>query len=90
MRATIFSRRERQACADHDRASGEGVGPQEYTLVKLQVQQENLRQHAQPQHEAFLKLLESARNKQVSLVAATMRPETVYGQTNCYVLPEGK
>ncbi len=24
------------------------------------------------------------------LVAATLRPETMYGQTNCYVLPEGK
>jgi leucyl-tRNA synthetase len=24
------------------------------------------------------------------MVAATLRPETMYGQTNCYVLPEGK
>lgn len=24
------------------------------------------------------------------LVAATLRPETMYGQTNCYVLPEGE
>ena len=24
-----------QVCADHDRASGEGVAPQEYTIVKL-------------------------------------------------------
>lgn len=23
---------------DHDRSSGEGVGPQEYTLVKLRIQ----------------------------------------------------
>ena len=27
--------------------------------------------------------------KQVFLVAATLRPETMYGQTNCFVLPEG-
>ena len=26
-----------QPCADHDRASGEGVGPQEYTLIKMRV-----------------------------------------------------
>ena len=26
----------------------------------------------------------------VSLVAATLRPETMYGQTNCFVLPEGE
>lgn len=25
-----------QPCADHDRASGEGAGPQEYTLIKMQ------------------------------------------------------
>ena len=24
------------------------------------------------------------------LVAATLRPETMYGQTNCFVLPEGE
>jgi leucyl-tRNA synthetase len=28
--------------------------------------------------------------KKVFLVAATLRPETMYGQTNCYVLPEGE
>jgi leucyl-tRNA synthetase len=27
--------------------------------------------------------------KKVYLVAATLRPETMYGQTNCFVLPEG-
>ena len=26
---------------------------------------------------------------EVYLVAATLRPETMYGQTNCFVLPEG-
>lgn len=25
----------------------------------------------------------------VFLVAATLRPETMYGQTNCYILPTG-
>jgi leucyl-tRNA synthetase len=28
--------------------------------------------------------------KNVYLVAATLRPETMYGQTNCYILPEGE
>ena len=28
--------------------------------------------------------------KNVYLVAATLRPETMYGQTNCYVLPEAE
>jgi len=28
--------------------------------------------------------------KDVFLVAATLRPETMYGQTNVFVLPEGE
>jgi leucyl-tRNA synthetase len=36
-RANVFSIADGQVCADHDRASGEGVGPQEYTIVKLLV-----------------------------------------------------
>ena len=35
-RYTIFSPRDGQPCMDHDRSSGEGVGPQEYTLIKMQ------------------------------------------------------
>ena len=33
----MYSVLDGQVCADHDRASGEGVGPQEYTLIKLRV-----------------------------------------------------
>jgi leucyl-tRNA synthetase len=36
-RYAVFSPLDGQPCADHDRASGEGVGPQEYTLVKMRV-----------------------------------------------------
>ncbi|CAN0396175.1 unnamed protein product, partial [Laminaria digitata] len=36
-RANVYSVLDGQVCADHDRASGEGVGPQEYTLIKLKV-----------------------------------------------------
>lgn len=36
-RYTIYSIRDGQPCMDHDRASGEGVGPQEYTLIKMKV-----------------------------------------------------
>lgn len=34
-RANVYSALDKQVCADHDRASGETVGPQEYTIVKL-------------------------------------------------------
>ena len=34
-RYAVYSPKDGQPCADHDRASGEGVGPQEYSLIKL-------------------------------------------------------
>ena len=74
---TIYSELDRQPCADHDRSKGEGVGPQEYTGIKIKL----------------LELPESLSKfagKDLFLVAATLRPETMYGQTNCYVLPEGE
>lgn len=61
---------------DHDRSSGEGVGPQEYTLVKMKLLQA-------PQK------LKSLREN-IFLVAATLRPETMYGQTNCWLHPDIK
>lgn len=64
-------------CADHDRASGEGVGPQEYTIIKLKVLE-------------FPGVLAPLAGKAVFLGPATLRPETMYGQTNCFVLPEGE
>jgi leucyl-tRNA synthetase len=78
-RPTVYSILDKQACADHERASGEGVGPQEYTLIKLQVLK----------FPSKLKVLESS-GKPVYLVAATLRPETMFGQTNCFVLPTGE
>jgi len=76
-RQSIFSIATQQPCADHDRAEGEGVKPQEYTLIKLRVT-------VVP--DDWRKALGDG---DVFLVAATLRPETMYGQTNCFVLPEG-
>ena len=76
-RPSIYSEKDQQMCADHDRAEGEGVLPQEYTLIKMQVIDEK-----------FTNIYNTP--KKVFMVAATLRPETMYGQTNCYVLPEGK
>uniref|UniRef100_A0A8C8K3K4 Leucine--tRNA ligase, cytoplasmic n=1 Tax=Oncorhynchus tshawytscha TaxID=74940 RepID=A0A8C8K3K4_ONCTS len=36
-RYTIYSPKDGQPCMDHDRQTGEGVGPQEYTLIKMKV-----------------------------------------------------
>jgi len=36
-RYTVFSVRDNQACADHDRLKGEGVTPQEYTGIKIKL-----------------------------------------------------
>ncbi|XP_068648083.1 leucine--tRNA ligase, cytoplasmic-like isoform X1 [Aristolochia californica] len=78
MRYAIYSPLDGQPCADHDRASGEGVQPQEYTLIKMEVV---------PPFSSKLSALEG---KRVFLAAATLRPETMYGQTNAWVLPGGK
>mmetsp|Transcript_23198 Transcript_23198/g.69557 ORF Transcript_23198/g.69557 Transcript_23198/m.69557 type:complete len:1127 (-) Transcript_23198:68-3448(-) len=76
-RANVYAVADAQCCADHDRASGEGVGPQEYTLIKLKV--------VAP----YPPCLAACAGSDVFLVPATLRPETMYGQTNCYVLPDG-
>ncbi|MFH1240453.1 MAG: leucine--tRNA ligase [Candidatus Diapherotrites archaeon] len=51
------------AVGDHDLSEGEGVGIQEFTLLKFKY-------------------------KDMFITAATLRPETVYGQTNIWVDPE--
>ncbi|MGB1604167.1 MAG: class I tRNA ligase family protein, partial [Promethearchaeia archaeon] len=75
-RFSIFSPLDNQICADHDRASGEGVGAQEYTLIRMELV-------------TLPPALEMLAGKTVVLLAATLRPETMYGQTNCWVLPDG-
>ncbi len=77
-RHTIFSPKDDQPCMDHDRSTGEGVGPQEYTLIKMRAV------------EPLPEKLRSLRGTPVYLVAATLRPETMYGQTNCWVRPDMK
>ncbi len=71
-RHTIYSPLDGQPCMDHDRQSGEGVEPKEYTAVKLEL----------------VDGLEAVKGKRCYLLAATLRPETMYGQTNCWVGPE--
>ena len=81
-RNAIFSRSEDQPCADHDRLCGEGLGPQEYTLIKMKL----LDGEKIPEKVKDL----MKQNNKIFLVAATLRPETMYGQTNCYILPKGE
>lgn len=74
-RYTIYSPKDGQPCMDHDRSTGEGVGPQEYTLIKMKVQE-------------LKGKLTGLAPKSVFLIAATLRPETMYGQTNCWLGPD--
>ena len=82
-RANVYSITDGQVCADHDRASGEGVGPQEYTIIKLLVKPEGIPADSPLRHPALA-------GKKIFLAPATLRPETMYGQTNCFVLPDGE
>jgi leucyl-tRNA synthetase len=65
---------------DHDRSSGEGVAPQEYTLIKLRIHDDHIPEK--------LKSHVTASTSGVYLAAATLRPETMYGQTNCWLHPD--
>jgi leucyl-tRNA synthetase len=80
-RYSIFSPKDNQPCMDHDRASGENVGPQEYTLIKMRLLELN---------DKLKQAVPSELHEQVYLVAATLRPETMYGQTNCWLRPDMK
>eukprot|EP00371_Babesia_bovis_P003168 XP_001611815.1 leucyl-tRNA synthetase [Babesia bovis T2Bo] len=86
-RPSIFSRSVMQPCADHDRAEGEGATAQEYTVIKMRLEHGvDIFDQLDERYKGFRDVLSS---KQVFLLAATLRPETMYGQTNCFVLPEG-
>lgn len=75
-RPTIFSATDGQACMDHDRAEGEGVTHQEYTAIKIEL----LERPAS---------MDALKGKTIYLLAATLRPETMPAQTNCWILPQG-
>ena len=79
-RYTVYSPKDGQACMDHDRQTGEGVGVQEYVAMKLRVMQ--WAEVAKKKVEG--KIPEGAN---VYFVPATLRPETMYGQTCCFVGP---
>lgn len=56
---------------DHDRSEGEALGPQEYTGIKMEVLE---------WPEGVEKLIApNVAGRKVFLVAATLRPETMYG-----------
>ena len=60
---------------DHDRMEGEGVSPEEFNLIKFEVEE---------------KRRTSRDSKKKWLVAGTLRPETIFGATNVWVNPHGK
>lgn len=80
-RYTIYSPKDGQPCMDHDRAKGEGVGPTEYTAIKLRVKEWS---------EEAAKAVESKipKDANVYFLPASLRPETMYGQTCCFVGPK--
>ncbi|KAI9015178.1 hypothetical protein BC832DRAFT_194924 [Gaertneriomyces semiglobifer] len=95
-RYTIYSPLDGQPCMDHDRAAGEGVGVQEYTGIKLRVMMEDLVSTPDAERDQYKgnavgkalttpEMLRALGDRKVYLVAGTLRPETMYGQTNCFV-----
>lgn len=82
-RYTVYSEKDGQPCLDHDRASGEGVTPQEYVGIKILVTE-----FPQEALDVLATCDFDPTGHKVYLVAATLRPETMFGQTTCFVLPK--
>jgi leucyl-tRNA synthetase len=80
-RYTIYSPKDGQPCMDHDRSKGEAILPQEYTALKLKVKEWS------PEAAELVKG-KLPDNAEVYFVPATLRPETMYGQTCCFVGPK--
>lgn len=85
-RYTIYSKKDGQPCMDHDRASGEGVEVQEFVGALFPLHSDR-----SAWSKALRDLVEARETSQlgtplkVSLVTATLRPETFYGLTNVWV-----
>ena len=80
-RYTIYSPKDGQPCMDHDRSEGEAIIPQEYMALKLKVKEWSSRA-------AELVKGKIPEGANVYFVPATLRPETMYGQTCCFVGPK--
>lgn len=75
-RYTIYSPKDGQPCMDHDRSDGEGVGPQEYVAIKMEVVEWS------PAAKAVVEGKVGGRT--VYLVPATLRPETMYDSSRSH------
>lgn len=81
VRYTVYSPKDGQPCMDHDRTEGEGIAPQDYTAIKLKV-----KKWAPKAADLIRGKIPDGAN--VYFVPATLRPETMYGQTCCFVGPK--
>ena len=81
-RYTVYSPKDGQPCLDHDRASGEGVLTQEYLGLKCKVVHWSERAQVAVSSSSSI-----PSDADVFMIPATLRPETMYGQTNLFVSP---
>ncbi len=81
-RYTVYSPKDGQPCLDHDRASGEGILTQEYLALKCKVVRWSKQAEDSVSSSGSI-----PSNADVFMIPATLRPETMYGQTNLFVSP---
>ncbi|KAI0147646.1 leucyl-tRNA synthetase [Xylariaceae sp. FL1272] len=79
-RFTVYSPKDGQACLDHDRSAGEGIAVQEYVALKLKTLE-----WSDKAKEIIGDKIPAGSD--VFFIPATLRPETMYGQTCCFVGP---
>lgn len=82
-RYTVYSPKDGQTCLDHGRASGEGVLVQEYIALKCKVVRWSKQAQAIIASSSAI-----PSHADIFMIPATLRPETMYGQTNLFVAPD--
>lgn len=103
-RNNIFCPIENESCPDHDRLVGESIRPQDYVCMLMKVIDNNLFSsimcpvkngyNGETGDYSYNEKVEENNRVDLSkysiyLAAATLRPETAFGQTNCWVKPSG-
>jgi len=70
----IYSPKDNQPCSAHDRSIGEEIDPKEYTIIKLKLV-----------NTMNVIINQDIDDMALNLLVATLRPETLYGQTNVWI-----
>jgi leucyl-tRNA synthetase len=85
----VWCSHDQSPTGDHDRMEGEGVSPEEFNLIKFEVEG-SASDDASSAYSNDAATSNDNKEKKRWLAAGTLRPETIFGATNVWVHPQGK